>query len=40
MCKLERLMFDFMRNVCKEVNIVKDKLKFIGNVFLKLREVL
>lgn len=40
MCKLERLMFDLMRNVCKEVNIVKDKLKFIGNVFLKLREVL
>lgn len=32
-------MSDLMRNACKESATVKDKLKSIGNVFLKSREV-
>ena len=39
MCKPERTMSEFMRNACKEAETVKDKLKAIGNVFLKSREV-
>lgn len=39
MCKPERSMSELMRNACKEANTVKDKLKSIGNVFLKSREV-
>lgn len=39
MCKPERSMSELLRNACKEANTVKDKLKSIGNVFLKSREV-
>ena len=39
MCKPERSMSELMRNASKEANTVKDKLKAIGNVFLKSREV-
>ena len=39
MCKPERIMSELMRNACKEAGTVKDKLKAIGNVFLKSREV-
>ena len=39
MCKPERTMSELMRNACKEAETVKDKLKAIGNVFLKSREV-
>ena len=39
MCKPEKSMSDLMRNACKESATVKDKLKSIGNVFLKSREV-
>lgn len=37
MCKPERSMSELMRNACKEANPVKDKLKSIGNVFLKVK---
>lgn len=39
MCKPEKSMSDLMHNACKESATVKDKLKSIGNVFLKSREV-
>lgn len=39
MCKPERSMSELLRNACKEANTVKDKLKSIGNVFFKSREV-
>jgi len=39
MCKPEKSMSDLMRNACKEAATVKEKLKSIGNVFLKSREV-
>lgn len=39
MCKPERTMSELRRNATKEAASVKDKLKSIGNVFLKSREV-
>ena len=39
LCKPERTMSELMHNACKEANTVKNKLKSIGNVFLKSREV-
>ena len=39
MCQPEKSMSDLMRNACKEAVSVKEKLKAVGNVFLKSREV-
>ncbi|XP_033759087.1 uncharacterized protein LOC117341337 [Pecten maximus] len=39
MCKPETAMSDLMRNACKEATTAKEKLKCLGNVFLKSREV-
>ncbi|KAK3100749.1 hypothetical protein FSP39_024640 [Pinctada imbricata] len=39
MCKPEKTMSELMRVACKEADTVKTKLKSIGNVFLKSREV-
>ena len=39
MCKPERSMSELMRKACKEANTLKEKLKSIGSVFLKSREV-
>ncbi|XP_070548888.1 uncharacterized protein [Ptychodera flava] len=39
MCKPEREMSELMRNAVKEANTTTDKLKCIGNTFLRCREV-
>ncbi|XP_077978182.1 uncharacterized protein LOC144433703 [Glandiceps talaboti] len=39
MCKPEREMSDLMKNAVKEANTTLDKLKAIGNTFLRSREV-
>ena len=39
MCKPERTMSELMQAACKEAESVKEKLKCIGNTFLKCREV-